>query len=282
MAQGQEQQQTAVGPCAGTRHVLQAGAHQEREVAVGELHAFRGAGGAGRVNDGGAVVAVGGALVFPEFGIGDAFAIGLDGVQAACFDDEHVAQGGHLAAHGFNLVALPVIFGDGERDFGIVENPADLAGGVGLIYRHGECADGHDRHIQSGPLPTRARHDGHGVALVDAQTNQAFGQIDDHVAEDLGAVRLPGAILSFIFDHGAIGIALGSLIEQIEQVDVAVNRLLDGIGELLDDTSIVYGLISDVFSHTPHVTPRMLQNTRETTDCPDQMAPAIRYFGQTR
>ena len=78
------------------------------------------------------------------------------------------------------------------------------------------------------------------------------------------------------------GIALGAVIEQIEQVDVAVNRLLDGIGELLDDTSIVYGLISDVFSHTPHVTPRMLQNTRETTDCPDQMAPAIRYFGQTR
>ena len=93
---------------------------------------------------------------------------------------------------------------------------------------------------------------------------------------------VPSAIIALVFDHGTFGIALGAVIEQIEQVDVAVNRLLDGIGELLDDTSIVYGLISDVFSHTPHVTPRMLQNTRETTDCPDQMAPAIRYFGQTR
>ena len=65
------------------------------------------------------------------------------------------------------------------------------------------------------------------------------------------SVRLPGAILSFIFDHGAIGIAPGSLIEQIEQVDVAVDRLLDGIGELLDDMSIVIGLVSDVFRHIP-------------------------------
>ena len=78
------------------------------------------------------------------------------------------------------------------------------------------------------------------------------------------------------------GSRLARLSSRSKQVDVAVNRLLDGIGELLDDTSIVYGLISDVFSHTPHVTPRMLQNTRETTDCPDQMTPAIRYFGQTR
>ena len=93
---------------------------------------------------------------------------------------------------------------------------------------------------------------------------------------------MPSAIIALVFDHGTFGIALGAVIEQIEQVDVAVNRLLDGIGELLDDTSIVYGLISDVFSHTHHVTPRMLQNTRETTDCPDQMTPAIRYFGQTR
>lgn len=127
---------------------------------MGQFHALRGASGAGRVDDGGAVVAVGGFLVFPEFGIGDAFAIGLDGVQAACFDDEHVAQGGYLAARGFDLVALSVIFGDGERDFGIVENPADLAGGVGLIHRHGERADGHDRHIQRGPFPAGVRDDG--------------------------------------------------------------------------------------------------------------------------
>ena len=160
MAQGQEQQQTAVGPCAGTRHVLQRGKHQEGEVAVGQFHALRGACRAGCVDDGGAVVAVGGFLVFPEFGVGDAFAVGLDGVQTAGLDYEHVAQGGHLIAHGFDLVTLPVIFGDGERDFGIVENPADLAGGVGLVHRHGERADGHDRHIQRGPFPAGARDDG--------------------------------------------------------------------------------------------------------------------------
>ena len=160
VAQRQEQQQTAVGPCAGARHVLQCGEYQESEVAVGQFHALRGASGAGRVDDGGAVVAVGGFLVFPEFGIGDAFAIGLDGVQAAGLDYEHVAQGGYLAAHGFDLVALSVIFGDGERDFGIVENPADLAGGVGLIHRHSERADGHNRHIQRGPFPAGVRDDG--------------------------------------------------------------------------------------------------------------------------
>lgn len=103
---------------------------------------------------------VGGFLVFPEFGVGDAFAVGLDGVQTAGLDYEHVAQGGHLIAHGFDLVTLPVIFGDGERDFGIVENPADLAGGVGLVHRHSERADGHDRHIQRGPFPAGARDDG--------------------------------------------------------------------------------------------------------------------------
>ena len=63
---------------------------------------------------------------------------------------------------------------------------------------------------------------------------------------------MPSAIIALVFDHGTFGIALGAVIEQIEQVDVAVNRLLDGIGELLDDTSIVYGLISDVFqSYSP-------------------------------
>lgn len=80
--------------------------------------------------------------------------------QAAGLDYEHVAQGGYLAAHGFDLVALSVIFGDGERDFGIVENPADLAGGVGLIHRHSERADGHNRHIQRGPFPAGVRDDG--------------------------------------------------------------------------------------------------------------------------
>jgi len=50
---------------------------------------------------------------------------------------------------------------------------------------------------------------------------------------------VPSAIIALVFDHGTFGIALGAVIEQIEQVDVAVNRLLDGIGELLDDTSIV-------------------------------------------
>ena len=156
VAQRQEQQQAAVRPCAGARHVLQRGKHQEGEVAVGQFHALRGACRAGCVDDGGAVVAVGGFLVFPEFGIGDAFAIGLDGVQAAGLDYEHVAQGGYLAAHGFDLVALSVIFGDGERDFGIVEDPADLAGGVGLVHRHGDRADGHDRHVQRRPFPTCA------------------------------------------------------------------------------------------------------------------------------
>ena len=156
VAQRQEQQQAAVRPCTGARHVLQRGKHQEGEVAVGQFHALRGACRAGCVDDGGAVVAVGGFLVFPEFGIGDAFAIGLDGVQAAGLDYEHVAQGGYLAAHGFDLVALSVIFGDSERDFGIVEDPADLAGGVGLVHRHGDRADGHDRHVQRRPFPTCA------------------------------------------------------------------------------------------------------------------------------
>ena len=37
-----------------------------------------------------------------------------------------------------------------------------------------------------------------------------------------------------------------------------------------------------VFSHTPHVTPRMLQTRAKQRIVQTKLAPAIRYFGQTR
>ena len=57
------------------------------------------------------------------------------------------------------LFTLPVIFGDGERDFESLKIQltwlAELVSYTGTV-----SADGHDRHIQRGPFPAGARDDG--------------------------------------------------------------------------------------------------------------------------
>ena len=159
VAQRQEQQQTAVGPRAGAGHVLHGRQAQERQIAVRQLHALGGAGGAGRVDDRREVVAVGVVLARPELLVAHFLAIRLQGFERAGLDHEHLAQRLHLIVDGFDLVALPVVLGERDRGLRIVEDPAHLSVGIRLVDRDGERPDRHDGHVERGPFPARTRHD---------------------------------------------------------------------------------------------------------------------------
>ncbi len=225
MRQGQEQQQTSVRLHGDVGHGGDAGVGDEDEVGVGQFDALRRAGRPGCVHDGGEVGAFDGLFTLVELRVGNRMAVfdhRVDGVQS---DDVHVAEVGAFAPHGFDFVALPVILGEGHDDVGIVEDHAHLRRGVRFIDGYGERADGHDGHIERGPLPAGVRDDGDRIPRHDSAGDQSLGDGDHLVAELLGGERTPFAPVVLVFDQGIVGSALRALLKHRKDVSVRINAL---------------------------------------------------------
>ena len=75
MCQRKEQQQTTVRLHRDIRHGVDAGIGDEHEIGVGELNAFRRAGGTGGVHDGGEVRSFDRMFALLEFGVGHGMSV---------------------------------------------------------------------------------------------------------------------------------------------------------------------------------------------------------------
>ena len=181
-----------------------------------------------------------------------------DRVHRVGVDDERRAHGWRFIRHRFHLVALCVVFREHEHHFGIIEHGAHLCGGIRLIHGNRHTADRHDRHVEGHPFPPGVGDDRNGLARTGAPANQALGDRDDFVAELHRRERLPDTVGVLVPDHRTVGVALGAALNEVEQVDVRIDRLVQWGLILLDDAGVaraVFGacrraLCGTVFTHT--------------------------------
>ena len=225
MCQRKEQQQTTVRLHRDIRHGVDAGIGDEHEIGVGELNAFRRAGGTGGVHDGGEVRAFDRMFALLEFGVGHGMTVFDHRVNRVKPNDIDIAKIGALASDRFDLVALRVIFSERHFDVGVVEDHFNLRGRIRLVYGDGERANRHDRHVKRSPLPACVRDDGYRVARHDALGDQAFGDGDDLVSELGGAERRPLAMLILVFHQRIVRSTVHSFLKHRENIFVCVNLL---------------------------------------------------------
>ena len=107
----------------------------------------------GCIDDGRKIVTLDSMRTFIELSVGYAFAESLNGVERINRNNIDVSQLRAFLPDGLDFVTLTVIFGESHAHMRIVENHAYLCRRVGLVYRNGDCANGHDGQIKGSPLP---------------------------------------------------------------------------------------------------------------------------------
>ena len=224
--QRQEQQQAAIRLHGDVGHGLHARIRDEHKAAMGQFNPLGHPRGPGGIDDGGQIIATDGALTLIELGIADAAAILPQRFDGAAVDHVDVAEIGAMLAHGFDLVPLGIVFGERHPHLRIVEDHLHLSRRIGFVHRHGQGADGHDGHIQRRPLPARVRDHGDAVPGHDAAGDQPLAQRDHQILELRGGEGPPLALLVLVFNQRILRGAPHALLEDGEQVDVGVDRLL--------------------------------------------------------
>ena len=94
--------------------------------------------------------------------------------------------------------------------------------------------------------------------FFDAPADQAFGDVDDFLTEFACGEGVPTAVFALVFHHQAFRIAACTLVEEVEQVDVVVDRCFQRVGVFLDHRGRVHALIC-MFSHIHIATSRRIQ-----------------------
>ena len=189
----QEQQQARLAGDRPGQTVL-GRARDAREVAVGELGAFRCAGRTGGVDDRRQVVGVHGADPLVELLVGDHDAEPLKGVDGMRVEHEDAFKRVAGVEHGVEPVEAFLIVCDRQFDRRIIEDALRLRRGIGVVDRHGHRANGRQREVEQAPFDACRREDADRVSLADAELDEALGDRAHMVVELHGGHRAPRAI----------------------------------------------------------------------------------------
>lgn len=76
--------------------------------------------------------------------------------------------------YGVETVEALAIVGDGQFHIRIVEDTLGLRRGISVVDRHVHRADGGQCEVEHAPLVAGGGEDGDGIALVDAECDEAF------------------------------------------------------------------------------------------------------------
>ena len=180
----QEHEQGGGRPQVGPLDVRVAG---EQDVAVGQHAALGRTGGAGRVDDGGDVIGADGVEPALQLGLldlaGAGSHVGDRGGVAGRLHAHDVLEAGQLAAHRLDLLELRRVLDDDRAGAGVVDHVAALLGRVRVVDRHDDDAGGQQGGVGQRPFRARLAQQRHAVAGLEAERDEAAGQLADRVAE---------------------------------------------------------------------------------------------------
>ena len=159
------------------------------------LHALRRGGRTGRVHNGAQIGLLHGIDSRIERLIAHTGAIRLDFVKTTGLEADDVLQS---RAIGFGPVRLRLHisgFHDQQTRIGIVDDIADLLGGIGIVNRGEHAAAGHDGRVEHIPIVGGAAHESHAIALLQTIMQQALRDGADVGERLICGLGVPIAIL---------------------------------------------------------------------------------------
>ena len=174
MRQRQEQQQAAGLEQHLVQHVVSR-IHDVGEVPVREHGALRTPRGTGRVHDGGQIVGLDAGDGLVQLGIADRPAEIDDRVHAGRAEVEHVSEPFTTAAQILQDVCVRVVPGERDHRIDIIDDVLGLPGGIRLIDRHTDRADGRAGEIDDAPVVAGRRIDDDHAPRTHVQRHQSLG-----------------------------------------------------------------------------------------------------------
>ena len=261
---GKEEQEAGLGGVDDLAEHLACALRGCDEVRVRERHALGVAGRPGGVDDGRDVGrGHGGASAFDVLD-GDVRCGARDFAQGALVEGvDREREGGRDRAHELGLL------GGGREDAGDVrvgEDVLDLGGGIGLVDRDGDRADGQEREVQEEPLVRGGGEDRDRVTPLDSKADEPTGGVLDLALELAGGQGTRRAHGGALLEGDLLGERGGPLGEHVGD-DVVLPDLVGRLDRVGAVTHALHRVLRDVGSKTEQ------QVRCESTGCGAAPAP---------
>lgn len=94
------------------------------------------------------------------------------------------SRDGHSSTAPSALLTHVRVLHDQQSGIGVVDDIANLLGGIGVVDGGEHAAARHDRRVGQVPVVGSSAHECHGIALLQAVMNQALGH-GTHVSQEL-------------------------------------------------------------------------------------------------
>ena len=202
-------------------------ARDRYEIAVRKLGTLWSSRRTRRVHDGGQIVCMHRIDARFQLLVGHGDAQTFQRAHGVGVEHQNVLERRAAVDYGVETVEALAIVGDGQFHIRIVENAFGLRRGIGVVDRHVHRADCGQREVEHTPFVTGGGENGDGIALVDAECDEAFRCGDHVIVEFAGGHLDPFARTGFTFrDDGAFSGAFDAFGEQ--GVDGFVVAYLNG------------------------------------------------------
>ena len=146
------------------------------------------------------------------------------------------------------------------------EDVLDLGGGIGLVDRDGDRADGQEREVQEEPLVRGGGEDRDRLTLLDSEADEATGGVVDLALELAGGQGARGAHGGALLEDDLFGECGGPLREHVGD-DVVLPDLVGRLDRVGAVTHALHRVLRDVGSKTEQ------QVRCESTGCGAAPAP---------
>lgn len=161
------------------------------------------------------------------------------------------------------------LLGGGREDAGHVrvgEDVLDLGGGVGLVDRNGDGADGQEREVEEEPLVRGRGQDRDRITRLHAEADEAAGCVLDLALELRCGEGARGADGGALFNRHLIGVQERALGQHVRN-DVVFADLVSRLNRVRAITHALHRVLRDVGSKTEQ------QVRCESTGCGAAPAP---------
>ena len=145
------------------------------------LDALRRSRGARGVHDGTQIGLLHAANALVELLVGEGRAVGLQLIERPVLQAHDVLERRAVLLRQIRLLHHVLGFDHKELRVGIVDDVADLLGGIGVVDRGDHTADGEHRAIEDIPFIGGVAHERHPVALPEPLMHEALGHLTDVV-----------------------------------------------------------------------------------------------------
>ena len=178
-------------------------ARDRYEIAVRKLGTLWSSRRTGRVHDGGQIVCMHRIDARFQLLVGHGDAQAFQRAHGVGIEHQNVLERRAAVDYGVETVEALAIVGDGQFHIRIVEDTLGLRRGISVVDRHVHRADGGQCEVEHAPLVAGGGEDGDGIALVDAECDEAFCGGEHGIVEFAGSDLRPLAGGGFVFrDHG--------------------------------------------------------------------------------